>query len=81
MWMWIMIGAGLMLGLSALVGLALGAVFATIGREIEEMFEAELWRTARASKPTHRWTPKRGIAQRAMPSATTLRQTRVRQSV
>jgi hypothetical protein len=50
MWMWITIGAGLTLGLSALVGLALGALFATIGREIGELFETELWKTAPASR-------------------------------
>ena len=35
---WITIGAGVTLGLSALVSFALGAIFATIGREIGELF-------------------------------------------
>jgi hypothetical protein len=57
MWMWITIGAGLTLGLSALIGLALGALLATIGRQIGELFESELWATApvsRAKAPTAR---------------------------
>jgi hypothetical protein len=33
MWIWITIGAGLTLGLSALISLALGALLTTIGRE------------------------------------------------
>jgi hypothetical protein len=46
MWTWITIGAGLTVGLSALISLALGALLATIGHEIAELFEAGLWRAA-----------------------------------
>jgi hypothetical protein len=47
-WEWITIGAGLTLGLSAVISLALGALLATIGREIGGLFEKEMWRTAPA---------------------------------
>lgn len=52
---WIIIGAGVTLATSTLISLALGAIFATIAREIGQLFETEVWSTAppsRAKAPT-----------------------------
>jgi hypothetical protein len=66
MWTWITIGAGVTLGLSALISLALGALLATIGHELGELFETEIWRAASAPRASGR----RPAAQRMQPSGT-----------
>jgi hypothetical protein len=46
MWAWIVIGAGAVLGLSVLVGLAVGTVLGSISREVSELLEIEPWSSA-----------------------------------
>ncbi len=46
LWAWLAVGAAGALGVSLLVGLAVGAVLGTIGREIDELVEAESWASA-----------------------------------
>jgi hypothetical protein len=64
MWTWITIAAGVTLGLSALISLALGALLAAIGHETGELFETEIWRAATAPRG------RRAAAQRMHPSGT-----------
>ena len=59
MWFWIMIGVCSYLGLSLLIGLVLGRILGTIGREISELYETDDWamlpatREARDTKEDH----------------------------
>jgi hypothetical protein len=46
MLVWIGIGTVTGLGLSALVSVALGATLRMIGRDVGELFEADLWSVA-----------------------------------
>jgi hypothetical protein len=46
MWAWIVVGAGVFLVLSLLVGLAVAAVFRSIGRRVSELYENEEWALA-----------------------------------
>ena len=46
MWAWIVVGAGVFLVLSLLVGLAVAAVFRSIGRRVSELHETEEWALA-----------------------------------
>lgn len=46
MWAWIVIGASAVLGLSVLVGLAIGAILGSISREVSELLEIEPWSSA-----------------------------------
>jgi hypothetical protein len=46
MWAWIVVGAGVFLVLSLLVGLAVAAVFRSIGRRVSELYETEVWALA-----------------------------------
>jgi hypothetical protein len=46
MLMWITFGTVAGLGMSALVSLALGATLGMIGRDLGELFEADLWSVA-----------------------------------
>jgi hypothetical protein len=43
---WIAIGTVTALGLSALASVALGATLGLIGRDLSELFEADLWSVA-----------------------------------
>ena len=43
MWFWIMIGVGSFLGLSLMIGLVLGRILGTIGREISGLYETDDW--------------------------------------
>jgi hypothetical protein len=54
---WIVLAALATLGLSGLASLVLGAILRVIGRELGEVFEAELWACtppARAKVPSTR---------------------------
>jgi hypothetical protein len=54
MLVWIAIGTVTAFGLSALVSVALGATLGMIGRDLGELFEADLWSVvppARANGP------------------------------
>jgi hypothetical protein len=42
-WAWIMVGVGSFVVLSLLVGLALAAVLANIGRSVSDLYETEEW--------------------------------------
>lgn len=44
-WVWIVVGPGLSLGLSFLVGIALARILGAIGRQISELYETENWAT------------------------------------
>ncbi len=46
LWAWIAVGAAAALGASLLMGLAVGAVLGTIGRELGELVETESWGSA-----------------------------------
>jgi hypothetical protein len=46
MFIWIAIGSVTALGLSTLVSVALGATLGMIGRDLGELFEADLWSVA-----------------------------------
>jgi hypothetical protein len=43
--MWIALGVVVTLGLSASISLALGTILGSIGREVNELLEAESWTT------------------------------------
>ena len=49
-WAWTLMGASTLLALSALVGLAAGAILGNISREVSELLEME----ARSSAPPRR---------------------------
>jgi hypothetical protein len=46
LWAWTLIGATTVLVLSALVGLAVGAILGGITREVSELLEMEPWSSA-----------------------------------
>jgi hypothetical protein len=54
-WVWLTAALGVFFALSVAVGLALGRVFATIGRQLAELEETELWSS---------WQPPRRTTQR-----------------
>jgi hypothetical protein len=54
LWMWIAVGVSAALGLSAVVGLALGAILGQIAREVSSLLENGPWAAApsvRVSRP------------------------------
>jgi hypothetical protein len=46
LWAWTLIGATTVILLSALVGLAVGAILGSITREVSELLEMEPWSSA-----------------------------------
>jgi hypothetical protein len=50
--MWIAVGTLTVLGMSAFVSVALGATLGMIGRDLGELFEADLWSVAPPARAT-----------------------------
>ena len=60
MWAWLTAALGVFFTLAVAVGLALGRVFATIGRQLAELEENELWASwqpPRRTEPQRRDAP------------------------
>ena len=52
-WAWIFVGVGSFLVLSLLVGLAVAAVLAKIGRSVSDLYETEEWALTPPSRALH----------------------------
>lgn len=46
MWVWVAIGLGSFFSLSIVVGFAVARILGTIGRQISELHETEMWTSA-----------------------------------
>ncbi|MGZ4372292.1 MAG: hypothetical protein ACXVRQ_08880 [Gaiellaceae bacterium] len=66
-WIWIGVGAGGLLALSLLVGLAIAAILGHIGDEIAQIQEAEPWTLAPLTRDTVRSAEEQEISSGANP--------------